>query len=182
MGTLEDKLAEGERIVERARPHWIVALRVGLWTAVWFAIPAAVFVFHASLTEWITGVLQGEDGGGISHEKVAVVLGVGAIVIALLNLWGLVNHLLWRGSIDYAVTTRRVVMREGMVWPDVFEAELGDIECATVDRGALGRRLGFGTLTLTSNDGAKGRWSAIADPDRFRRAIEEAMQAEREGG
>ena len=181
MGALEDNLAEGERVVERARPHWIVALRVGVWTTLWLAVPGAILAFHGSLTEWVTGVLQ-SWGSGISHEKVAVVLGVGAILIIVLNLWGLVNHLLWRGSIDYAVTTRRVVMSEGMIWPDVFEAQPGEIASAQVTQGPLGRRLGFGALTLTATGGAKGRWSSIADPHRFQRAIEAMRRTEREGG
>jgi hypothetical protein len=181
MGALDDNLAEGERVVERARPHWIVALRVGVWTIVWLAIPGAIFAFHGSLTEWVTGVLQGW-GIGMSHERVAVVLGVGAIVIVALNLWGLANYLLWRGSVEYAVTTRRVVMREGLIWPEVFEAQPGEIASAQVAQGSLGRRLGYGALTLTATGGAKGRWSLIADPHRFQRAIEAMRQAEPEGG
>jgi len=181
MSYLKSSLVRGERVIYQARHHWILTFRVIFWTIVWLVIPAVVFVIRGTLAEWIRGLFESEDGSaGVSETTIALVIAIAAGLVALLNIWGTISFFLWKWSSEYAVTTRRVMMKEGLIRRNTFEVQLGQLESARVDQGFIGRLLGYGALTLTATGGSSGRWPMLDNPLRFKRAIETTLDAEAE--
>ena len=181
MTYLKSSLVRGERVIYQARHHWSLTFRVIFWTIVWLLIPAVVFLTRGPLASWIAGFFENEDGSaGVSETTIALVIAIVAGLVALLNIWGTISYFLWKWSSEYAVTTRRVVMKEGLIRRNTFEVQLGQFESARVDQGFIGRLLGYGALTLTATGGSSGRWPMLDNPLRFKRAIETTLDAEAE--
>ncbi|MFG0273809.1 MAG: PH domain-containing protein [Phycisphaerales bacterium] len=179
MSYLKSSLVRGERIVFRARHHWSMTVRVVFWTIVWLVLPAVLFLTRGPIGRWGADAVQNSDGSRpVTAGTLAMILGGIAVLVALLNIWGTISYFLWKHSCEYAVTTRRVVMKEGLIRRNAFDVQLTQVESARVHQGLFGRMLGYGALTVTATGGSSGRWPMIENPLRFKRAIETVMGGE----
>jgi hypothetical protein len=179
MSYLKSSLVRGERVVFRAHHHWSMTVRVIFWTVVWLVLPAVLFFTRGPIGRWGADALQNSDGSmPVTARTLAMIIGGVAVLVALLNIWGTISYFLWKWSCEYAVTTRRVVMKEGLIRRNAFDVQLSQVESARVDQSLFGRMLGYGTLTVTATGGSSGRWPMIENPLRFKRAVETVMGGE----
>lgn len=174
MSYLKSSLVRGERVVYRARHHWILQLRELFWLIVWLAVAAALFLLRQPLASWLRGALFSE-GGGIAEGTIALIIGGLAVLLALLRIRRVISFYVFLWSTEYAVTTRRVIMKRGLIRRSTYEVQLSQLESAQVDQGLLGRLLGYGTLSLNATGGSRGSWPAIDNPVYFKRAIETTL-------
>jgi uncharacterized membrane protein YdbT with pleckstrin-like domain len=91
--------------------------------------------------------------------------------MALVGLLLLLPPYLKRRSSEYGVTTKRVIIKTGLVQRRTIELLLRQVEAISVDQSVIGRFLGYGTLTLTGTGGVKEVFHDIAAPLEFRRSI-----------
>jgi uncharacterized membrane protein YdbT with pleckstrin-like domain len=94
---------------------------------------------------------------------------------ALLTLF--IAPLVARGTSEFAVTNRRVVIKVGLVSRKTVELNLEKVESIGVEQTVLGRILGYGTIVVVGTGGTKEPFRGIADPMGFRRAVNEATEA-----
>jgi uncharacterized membrane protein YdbT with pleckstrin-like domain len=153
MASLDDQLLDGEHIVYRTRPHWIlfggplfVAL-AGLILGV--TLQLTVHDFRYRYAGWYAG---------------AALLGV-ALLIAIPPT---IRYL----SSDFAVTDKRVLARMGILNRQSLETLLSKIEGIGVEQDLWGRVLGFGTITITGTGGTRESIAAIPRPLEFRRHVQ----------
>lgn len=125
----------------------------------WVVFVPPVLVLGAAV---VLAVDQGRDAG----------LVVGAIGLALLLPPAL--HMV---TAEYVVTTRRVVLKEGLVWRKSEEVLLGKIEGFSVDQGVVGRILGYGTIVIAGSGGTRPRFHAVAAPLALQRHVMEQIDA-----
>lgn len=78
---------------------------------------------------------------------------------------------------EFAVTSRRVVMKTGFLRARVIEITLDSIEGSRIKQGPLGRIFGFGELELEGRGDSVISFPRMAKPDVFRAQIEIARQA-----
>lgn len=155
MSSLDDQLLDGERIVHRARPHWIV-----------FGTPIVLAVAGIALA--ITLQLTSQDywyiGAGLT--------GLAALLA--------VPPALRYASSDFAVTDKRVLARMGLVHRESIETLLTKIEGIGVDQDLWGRLFGYGTITITGTGGTRESIACIPRPLEFRRQVQAQIVAQDE--
>ena len=83
---------------------------------------------------------------------------------------------------EFAVTTKRVIMKVGWVARRVLELDLHKIESVNVDQPLLGRLLDYGTITVIGTGGTRETFHRIALPLAFRKAFQEQESQVKEPG
>jgi uncharacterized membrane protein YdbT with pleckstrin-like domain len=151
MGYVDENLMTGESVVYSARLHRFM-----------FVLPALLFVI---------GVLIAVSGRG-EQEEFACVTALGAFLILGAILVFVIRLVEYHTS-EFAVTTKRLIIKAGLVHRRTLELLLSKVETVGVDQSIPGRLLGFGTIVVTGTGGTKEPFSNIAEPMEFRRHVQE---------
>jgi uncharacterized membrane protein YdbT with pleckstrin-like domain len=96
---------------------------------------------------------------------------VGAVVIGV-GLLMAVPPWLERLTSEFGVTSKRVIIKVGLIQRRTLELLIRQVEAISVDQSLTGRILDFGTITLTGTGGVKETFHNIANPLEFRRSIQ----------
>lgn len=148
-------LADGERVVLRARQHWLATLIDGRYP--WALLIAGLVLL----------ILSGNVG-----EPVHTWLGWAiAVLIVVSILWLLRLYWAWWEQ-DYLVTNRRVIKVDGIVNKHTADSSLEKINDAVLDQNVLGRMLNYGDLDiLTASDTTVDRYRMLEAAPRFKREM-----------
>jgi uncharacterized membrane protein YdbT with pleckstrin-like domain len=159
MSYLDDHLLAGERIIYRARLHWIIfGASIGL-------------VVLGALLAIILSVYQPEYWYlGLALAGIGLLMAIGPAIRYI--------------SSEFAVTDKRVLGKVGFIERESDETMLSKVEAIGVDQGIIGRLLGFGTVTITGTGGTQEAFAMISQPLEFRRQIQTqvVVHDERKGG
>lgn len=160
MNDSDPRLIPGESVVFTTSKHWAAPVADSKW--------AILMVLGSFLLAWI------------EPDATTGLLGFLARSIQLIRLglffggvgWIIYNVVAWRTA-EYAVTNRRVFCREGLVRrrsSDTLLTSLSDVRTST---SAIGRALGYGSITLMSSSGSAGEdaFTAVRDVDAFKNQI-----------
>ncbi len=156
MGYADKNLAPGETILYRARYHWIIYR----FTIILLILAAALGVAALYATKSQAGDEVGRPVG---------ILAAAFVVLALLAY--LVRR--FRASLDeFVVTNRRVVRKVGFYAREIQQAPLEKVQDITVEQGAFGRMLGYGTVIVeTASEKGMLVFPTIASPDGLRNHV-----------
>jgi uncharacterized membrane protein YdbT with pleckstrin-like domain len=77
-----------------------------------------------------------------------------------------------RQSSDFAVTSKRVMMKTGIFSTRSVELLLSKIEAIAVNQTLGGRLLGYGDIVVTGSGGTEESFADIQAPLAFRRAVQ----------
>jgi uncharacterized membrane protein YdbT with pleckstrin-like domain len=149
MSYVDDNLLTDEAVIYRGRLHWIV-----------FAAPALLTV---------VGVILIAASAG--KTEVAAITGCGSFLFLAALLLAVGRALAIRSS-EFAVTSRRVLIKVGFIRRHSLELLLEKVEGIGVDQGIGGRILGYGTITVTGTGGTKESFKNITNPMEFRRQVQ----------
>lgn len=160
MSYIEATLVPGETLVYETRLHWIVMLR------------------HILL-----GLLLLAGGGALLHYLFKqprpgnehFVEG-GAAALLLCGIVAIVAGMVRRNATEMAVTTRRVVVKQGLVNRKTIEMLLNKIETIEVNEPMAGRMLGYGSITMIGTGGTSEPFHRIAHPLQFRGAVQQQLE------
>jgi uncharacterized membrane protein YdbT with pleckstrin-like domain len=86
----------------------------------------------------------------------------------------LIGALIRNASSEFAITSRRVIVKVGLINRRTLELNLAKVESIGVDQSLLGRILNYGTIVVVGTGGTREPFKDIADPMGFRRAVNEA--------
>lgn len=75
---------------------------------------------------------------------------------------------------DFAVTNKRVIMREGFFNRHMAEMRLSTISQVNIDQGIIGQMLNFGTISLHAF-GAMDAFTMLARPNEFQKFVNEQL-------
>jgi uncharacterized membrane protein YdbT with pleckstrin-like domain len=116
----------------------------------------------------VGGVLLIVIGAGLAmgHPLGALVSLLGILVIAI--------ALIRRASTELAVTTHRVIAKFGFISRSTIEINLAKIESVRVEQSVPGRIFNYGSIIVTGTGSTMDPIPFIADPIRFRQAIQSA--------
>jgi uncharacterized membrane protein YdbT with pleckstrin-like domain len=152
MSYLDDHLLAGERIVYRARLHWII-----------FATSMAIVLLGVALAI----VLRIYDPE--YWHLGAALMGIGLLFA--------ISPAIRYTSSEFAVTDKRVLAKLGFIERESLETLLSKVEAIGVDQGVLGRILGYGSITITGTGGTEEFFPKISKPLEFRRQIQSQVVA-----
>ena len=152
MSYAEENLLPGERVVYRTGLHWSVLL-------------AAIAFLGVAVAFALWSVLRPADPSSSWVRAPALVL-LGVALIAFLV------RLVYFRSAEFAVTTKRVMLKVGWLRRHSLELILSKVEAISVDQNLRGRLLGYGTITITGTGGTKETFETIAHPFDFRSQVQ----------
>jgi uncharacterized membrane protein YdbT with pleckstrin-like domain len=95
---------------------------------------------------------------------------VGGLIIFVGLLVGLRKFIEYK-TYEFAVTTKRVIIKVGVFRRRTLELLLRQVEAISVEQTVLGRMLGYGSVTLTGTGGVREVFHNISLPLEFRRQI-----------
>jgi len=96
---------------------------------------------------------------------------IGLIVMAV-GLVMAVPPWVSRVSSEFGVTSKRVIIKVGVIQRRTLELLIRQVEAISVDQSLAGRMLNFGTITLTGTGGVRETFHNISNPLEFRRSIQ----------
>ncbi len=150
MGYLEGLMGRRERIVFKARQHWLFVLgKLVLWSAVSLGILLVVAVLAA-----ITPL----DGLALLL-LLALVFPFWRFMVDCLNWW----------NEQYVITNRRVIQLEGVINKHSIDSSLEKVNDVVLEQSAIGRILNYGDIQiLTASEVGINRFDRIVRPVKFK--------------
>jgi membrane protein YdbS with pleckstrin-like domain len=129
----DDLLTEGEQIIIHEHPHWKMLI-----------LPVFVFLVTIGLGAFLASLVAAQSWHVAAWIVLAVIgLGlIGWLTIAPLIRW-LTTH--------FVVTTRRVIVREGVITRQGIDIPMSRISSVRFTQGPVERMLGCGTLIIESS-------------------------------
>jgi uncharacterized membrane protein YdbT with pleckstrin-like domain len=94
---------------------------------------------------------------------------------ALLTLF--IGAWLRRRTSEFAVTNKRVVIKQGIIGRHTLELNLSKVESVGVEQSLWGRMFGSGKIVVQGTGGTREVFAGIANPVGFRHAVQEAIDA-----
>jgi uncharacterized membrane protein YdbT with pleckstrin-like domain len=154
MSYIDRSLGDGERLVARARFHWLYSFKAWL-------------VLLAPLVLLIAIVVYADD---TNRQWLALA----ALVLFALGLIVFLRMMIHKWTTEIGITSHRFVKKTGLVRLRTDEIALPNIEGVKVAQGIWGRIWGYGRLRIEGTGVDAVDLPTIADPVGFRRAIETA--------
>ena len=74
--------------------------------------------------------------------------------------------------IEYALTTKRVVTKEGIISRDSEEMRLVKVETVEVKQGIIGRILGYGNVHISGTGSSNVIFSTVSNPIEVKKSID----------
>lgn len=162
MSYIEASLVPGETVVYQTRLHWIVMLRHILLGLLLLAAAGALLTY-----------LVKRPGLSITGEHLAE---GGAAALVLCGIVAIVAGMVRRNATEMAVTTRRVVVKQGLVNRKTIEMLLNKIETIEVSEPMAGRMLGYGSITIVGTGGTSEPFHKISHPLQFRGEVQQQLE------
>ena len=127
MGYLEGLMGQREKIVFKARQHWLVIVpRLVLWSVVSLVILL------------IAAVLTAVIGPPALLLLLALVFPFWRIMVDFLNWW----------NEQYVITNRRVIQLEGTINKHSIDSSLEKVNDVVLEQSAMGRILNYGDVQI----------------------------------
>jgi uncharacterized membrane protein YdbT with pleckstrin-like domain len=149
MSYIEQSLGENEVVIRKARFPW--PYYAAAWGALVLLFAAAVFLLERHQPVWLVST--------------AAAVGLVVFLIIMVPVW----------TTEIGVTSQRLIVKRGFVTRRSDELELWAIEEVSLEQGLMGRLLGFGRIKAQGTGDDELEIPAIADPLRFRKAIQDAI-------
>ena len=163
MKYIEASLIPEESVVYQTRLHWIVMLRHILVGALLFAICGALLSFY----------LMNQTRFGRSTDHL---LQGGAAGLFIAGLVAIIAGAVRRNATEMAVTTRRVVIKQGILSRKTIEMLLNKIEAIEVSESTMGRMMGYGSITVIGTGGTSEAFHKMAHPLKFRSEVQQQLE------
>lgn len=153
MKYVESLLGKNEKILWRARQHWIVlaanfVINLFLFIAIWVLYAVMGYIgFLVNIRPW---------------TLLALVIPIGWFGWEFLQWW----------AEEYLITTHRVVQTEGLINKHTKDSSLEKINDITLNQSVLGRILGYGDLEIiTGSDIGTNVLRRLARPVNFKKTL-----------
>jgi len=180
---VQQSLAPDERLIYVAKFHWfydVQAIMNIAWGA-FFAI--TLLTSFATLVGYLpngiadkilTSHLSIDDGTFSTMAKLHPVIKLFALFVFLMGVLKFSQMLVIKVTTEIAVTNSRLIYKRGLIARSVGEMNIDRIESISVQQSFWGRVFNFGRLIIRGMGVGELIMPNLADPIRFRRAIEKA--------
>lgn len=144
MSYVTKSLLPDEEILFRTGKHWIIFYIPALWAAM-----AIAFYFTPN----------------------ALITKMAFVPASLMLLTGFNQWLIYITA-EFAVTNRRIIMREGFFFRHMTELRLATVSNMSVNQSIIGQMLGYGTLVVSPFGGVSDIFSEISQPFQFQQTAQ----------
>lgn len=189
-----ESLTGNEKVVRIGRFHWIYFVGAAFWLFFGFfgcvgtLVAAVVWDIHMALGAAYPNlpdhlfwqgwdqVVTGKGGYIAVIRDMHISLKLLAFGILLLGIILFAHMMIVRATTEIAVTSSRLVLKEGIISRNVDEMSVDRIESVHVIQSIFGRLLNYGTVIVRGMGIGEIVMPPLADPVAFRNAIEKARQ------
>lgn len=147
MQSLAKNLLPDEQIIYQTKKHWII-----------FLIPAVLAIMT------IFSLFNSNP----YIVKMAFIPAIGTIIT-------LANQILLYITSEFAITTRRIMMREGFFFRHTNETRLASIANVSVTQSLLGQMLNYGAVVIYAFGGGTDPFLQIAFPNEFQKQLQNQL-------
>lgn len=147
MSFIDKTLLNNERILYRAKMHWVIFLFPVFWTV-------------------LTSILM-------TQPSILQLLAFVTAIVAVIN-W-LTAFVSYQTS-EYGLTNKRVLVKVGFIKRQSLEIFLQKIEGIKVNQSIFGRFFGYGTIIIIGTGGTQNFFSLIQDPLVYRKKVQEQIE------
>jgi membrane protein YdbS with pleckstrin-like domain len=169
MSYIDNNLLPDEKIIFRTGKHPIIfhVPVVFLLIAVFFSLDTSIAV---KMNVFVSNALHTVPFFG-SIQRILV------LFFLLLAAYAAIRPTILYMTADYAVTNKRIMMREGFFERHVADARLTAISNVNVDQGPLGQAFNFGDISLNSFGGTSDYFTKISKPNDFQKFVHAELNA-----
>jgi hypothetical protein len=161
MAYVDGLLADGERVVRRARQHWFIMV----WNARW-----AVAALILAVVGLVIRLMNSGDSG-----LLMTILGWIVLVLLVIGIVSLVWGWFIYRSTEFVITNRRIIQTEGVVNKRASDSSLEKINDAILTESIFGRMFGFGNLeVLTASESGIEMLRMLTDAKEFKKSMLDA--------
>lgn len=189
---VEQSLTSDEKIMHIGRFHTIYVVTAFIWLglgvvgAIALLAGAVVFDIHTDIRETFRGlpshmywsawheVVTTKGGYLAIIGQIHLFVRLGAFALLLMGVGICSNMMLRRATTEIAITTKRLVLKEGLVARRVDEMNIDRIESVHVNQSILGRLLDYGVVTVRGMGVGEIPLPTLAEPVKIRQKIEKA--------
>ena len=157
---VEKHLISGETVQYQTKLHWVVMLGHVAIAAVFEML--AITILVASFSRSAGAKAMPSRGSMIVGATACFLVGAVFFCIGLLK----------RSVTEMAVTNKRVIVKTGLADRRTNEILLSRIESVVVDEPAMGRILGYGTVTVRGTGGTPEVFEKIQHPLKLREQVQ----------
>ena len=105
-----------------------------------------------------------------------IVLGILTIPLMIGLVFLLVAYIRYKTT-ELAITTKRVIVKIGLIRRQTIELNLSKVESIQVDQSILGRVFNYGSLVISGAGNPQAPIAGVSKPMEFRKAFMEAQEA-----
>ncbi len=153
------ELLDNEKLIYQTKPHWVLFSPAIFW----LLITLFVLIFGSSLNS--IGHLHLLPGFPALYKVIASLCFLAAAFYAI-------SAYIQREFTRYIVTTRRVLVKSGMVHRKTTETMARKIEGIQVIQSPLGRMLNYGSVVVVGIGGTQDPFPNIPSPIEFRKKVQ----------
>ena len=106
----------------------------------------------------------------------SVLLLVLSVIFFAAMVFFVIFGLLMRGARIFAITNRRILMKNGIFQRELVDIPLPDVESIHIAQGGLGKVFNFGTMTVTMKQGGQESVSLISRPEKILETSNQVME------
>jgi uncharacterized membrane protein YdbT with pleckstrin-like domain len=155
---VENNLIKDESVVYRASLHWIAMF--------WPVLIGAFFGLPGLMVTGIAVFSADMDSG--------LMLGMGVVELLIATLFIGIGVLRMR-SAEFAITTKRMVLKYGVIQRRTAEMFLQKVESIGVSQNILERIFDYGTVKVRGHGGTLEPFGNVAHALEFRRQVQEQI-------
>ena len=177
---VQQSLAPDEELIHIGRFHWFYDVQAimnivwGLVFSVGFIV-AAIAVAREYPNLPITIARMSPDDGWMSAaQKMHPGIKLFALLVFIIGVMKFAQMLVIKATTEIAITTTRLIYKRGLVARNVGEMNIDRIEGISIDQSLWGRIFDFGRVIVRGMGVGELYLPQIANPVKFRRAIEKA--------
>jgi uncharacterized membrane protein YdbT with pleckstrin-like domain len=160
----DELLVEGERVVVHKHPHWKMLI-----------VPVLVFLVTVGLGAFLAALVSAQSWAPVAWIAIAV---LGAVLLGWLTLAPLIR---WRTT-HFVVTTRRVLVREGVLSRQGIDIPMTRVNSVQFRHTVVERMLGCGTLVIESASDEPLEFHDVPDVERVHALLYQETDDDRPGG
>lgn len=175
MDYIRQSLGDGEKLIHIARFHWMYNVKAffNVIFGVGFSVAIIVFAIKFYPIMFKTQIPQGISLASqisLLHPTVKIL----SFFVFILGVLKFSQMMIIRATTEIGVTDARLVYKRGLIARAVGEINIDRIEGVNVLQGVLGRVLGYGRVMVRGMGVGEVVLPPIAQPIRFKKAIEKA--------
>lgn len=177
---VQQSLAPDEELVHIGRFHWFYDVQAVM--NIFWGLFFAVSVIAASIALQVeypklplmTSSIAPNDGWMTMAQKLHPGIKLFALLVFIIGVMKFAQMLVIKATTEIAITTTRLIYKRGLVARNVGEMNIDRIEGISIDQSLWGRIFNFGRVIVRGMGVGELYLPQLADPVKFRRAIEKA--------